>query len=209
MASTLIEEVAAGRAPAVVPLTVEQYHRMLQSGILSDGDPMEFIEGLLVRKDRAVRGGDPMTHGDDHALVVERLLRRFFAAAPSEEWRVRSQLPAALSPTSEPEPDLTLARGTGGSHPRPDEILLVVEVADSSLIYDRSTKQRLYAAAGIPAYWIVNIPERQIEVYAEPLPSQGRYRHRTDLAPGQTLRFPLGEAVVVEIPVADLSPEAK
>lgn len=194
MASTVIEELAAGGAPGVAPLTVEQYHAMIRNGILHDGDPIELIEGVLLRKDRSAQGGDPMSHGDHHALAVE-CLQRFFAALPAE-LRVRSQLPVALSATSEPEPDVVVARAAGGRHPCPEEILLAVEVSDSSLAYDRRTKLRLYASAGVPVYWIVNIPERQVEVYEEPVPTEGRYARRTDLKPGATLRVSLAGAGV-------------
>jgi Uma2 family endonuclease len=86
-------------------------------------------------------------------------------------WQVRSQEPITLG-DSEPEPDLAVVRGDLGeyehSHPSPRDVALVVEVADVSIDRDRSIKQRAYARAGIPVYWIVNLQERQVEVYTDP-----------------------------------------
>ena len=76
-------------------------------------------------------------------------------------------------------------------HAGPEDVLIVVEVADSSLGYDRGAKLRVYASAGVPVYIIVNIPERQVECYEEPVAGQGRYQRRTDYRPGETLLLPL------------------
>jgi Uma2 family endonuclease len=190
----LIEQVASGAAPSLVPLTVEQLHCMLEKGIIRDGDPIELVDGLLVRKNRAAAGEGEMTHGARHAQVLMRLVRLDRALDPFG-CHLRVQLPVTLSALSEPEPDLAIVRGSLESfaerHPGPEDVLVLVEVADSSLGYDRGAKLRVYASAGIAVYLIVNIPERQIECYEEPVAEQGHYRRRTDYRPGETLLLSL------------------
>ncbi len=205
--SGLIEQVASGKAPALVPLTVEQFHGMLEKGILRDGDPIELVEGLLVRKNRAAAGEDQMTHGAHHALVVTRLLK-VERALDRFGCHLRVQLPVTLSSVDEPEPDLAIVRGSleafADRHPGPKDLLVLIEVADSSLGYDRGAKLRLYASAAIPLYLIVNIPEQQLERYQEPVPNQGRYRARTDYRAGETLSLPLTTSESLPLAVDDV-----
>jgi len=204
--SGLIEQVASGEAPPLVPLTVEQLHRMLEKGIIRDGDPIELLEGLLVRKNRAAAGEGEMTHGALHAQVLTRLVRLDRALDPFG-CHLRVQLPVTLSALSEPEPDLTIVKGSLEScaerHPGAEDVLVLVEVADSSLDYDRGAKLRVYAFAGVPVYLIVNIRERQIECYEEPLAGQGRYQRRTDYRKGETLSLPLAAGRTLPMAVDD------
>jgi Uma2 family endonuclease len=190
-----------------VPLTVEQLHVMIEKGILRDGDPIELVEGLLVRKNRAAAGEDEMTHGTHHALVVTRLVRIERALDPFG-CHLRVQLPVTLSSVDEPEPDLAIARDSleafTDRHPGPEDVLALIEVADSSLGYDRGAKLRVYAAAGIPLYVIVNIPEQQIERYEEPVPGQGRYRRRSDYRTGETVLLPLAAGGTLPLAVDDV-----
>ena len=81
-----------------------------------------------------------------------------------------------------------------------------MEVSDSSLIFDRTTKQRLYATAGIPVFWIVNLMDMQVEVYEDPNAADGTYAKRTDYHPGQTLQLTLSPGLVIDIAVAELVP---
>ena len=115
-----------------------------------------------------------------------------------------------LTDTSEPEPDGTVVRGPAEAflqrHPGPADIVAAMEVADSSLRFDRTTKQRKYATAGIAQYWIINLPENQIEVYEEPLAAEGRYARRTDYRPGETIRLVLGPSVSLDVAVAEVLP---
>lgn len=211
MASTLLEQVVAGQAPGLLPLTVDQYYRMIRLGILREGEATELIDGMLVRKDRSDRGGPPMAHGPRHALTIKRLPR---VLRPVEElgFHLQSQVPVTLSATQEPEPDLAVVRGLpedyADRHPGPGDVLVAVEVSDSTLEYDRTTKQRLYATAGIGQYWIVNLVENQVEVYDQPSPGEGRYGRRVDHQPGQVVRLRIGEARQVELNVADMVPPA-
>ena len=121
---------------AVVPLTVEQYHQMIEHGILPEGEPIELLQGQLVEKDRSATGEDPMTVGHGHSWVVTELeslgpkLRRLGC-------HIRVQQPVSVSPIDEPEPDAAVVLGLNAlyrqRHPKAADVLCVVEVADSSL----------------------------------------------------------------------------
>jgi Uma2 family endonuclease len=135
----------------------ETYNRMVETGAL-EGEPVELLEGLLV----AVMS----PQSPEHATVIMRLTRHFRDA---EAW-LRVQLPLELRPSSEPEPDLTLAEGTPprGHHHRTAS--LAVEVSMTSHYKDREVKASLYAKGGVPMYWLVDIPAMTIEVRTDPGP---------------------------------------
>lgn len=182
-------------------LSVEDYHEMIRSGIISPDDRVELLDGYLVNK---------MPQDTPHSSTVSRLdedLRRF--AGPG--WRVRSQLPITLS-NSEPEPDAAVVRGDRRTYdqrqPEASDFGIVAEVADSSVRLDREHKGSLYAAAGIPEYWLVNIPDRQVEVYTDPDSSTSPpvYRIRTDFTTGQAVPLVLDGVVLGSISVSDLLP---
>ena len=182
-------------------VTVAEYHQMIQDGVFDDGDPIELLEGYLVQK---------MSHNTPHASAVHKLNKRLMRLAPAG-WEARSQLPITLS-DSEPEPDGVLAKGDEATfathHPLPGELGLVVEVADTSRYADRREKGRIYARAGIPVYWIVNVADRQIEVYTDPdtTANPPAYRTRTDHKPGDTVPITLDGAQVGTIAVDELLP---
>ncbi len=165
--STEHDVLAFGGLPPAVPsvpvwrFRVEQYHEMIRAGILVDGDPVELLDGWLVPK---------MTKKPPHR-VSTGLVRKALERILPDGWYVSSQDPITLA-TSEPEPDAVVARGDDRTyldrHPGPDEIALVVEVADLSLERDSTFKKLLYAQAGIPAYWIVNLVDRRLEVFTDP-----------------------------------------
>lgn len=174
--SSIIDE-TAGRV-RLAPLTVEQYEAMIAQGILPEGEPIELIDGLLVAKDRAAAGEDPMTAGPGHQLAVKKLTR----LAPRFEslgCHLSIQGPIRLPPRDEPEPDAAVVAGApedyAERHPGPAEVWAVVEVSDSSLARDRTTKRRVYAAAGVAQYVIVNLVDRCVEVHEVPIPAEGRY----------------------------------
>ena len=129
----------------------------------------------------------------------------------SASWRVRVQLPITLS-ASEPEPDGVIVRGNRRAydqrHPLAAEVALVVEVADSSLRLDREVKGPIYARAGIPIYWIVNLPEALVEVYT--LPSgpgdDPKYAERQDYTAGDSIPLILDGQLVASLSVADILP---
>jgi Uma2 family endonuclease len=209
MAATLLEQIAVGEAPPFVFFNVEQYHRMIHLGIVPEGAPVELIDGLLVWKDRSARGVDPTSQDPRHALTIKRLQRLERRLEPFD-CHLQLQLPVTLSETSEPEPDAAVVKGQpeayADHHPTAADVIAVTEVADSSLRFDRSTKQRQYALAGIGQYWIVNLAENQIEVYQEPLVAEGRYLRRDDYRPGQVLSLALGSSVTIEVAVSEILP---
>ena len=149
-----------------------------------------------------------MSHNPRHALLVSRLQRVLSSPCESAGLSLRIQLPVTLSNINNPEPDVAVVRGTeedyADRHPGPTDLPLVIEVADSSVSTDRSTKQRLYATASIPQYWLVNLPESQVEVYEQPDSASGKYAHQTILKPSQTLIWNLSPTQQLEINVADL-----
>lgn len=195
MSTELISDIARGITPVFEPLTVQQYHAMIASGILREGAPVELIEGLLVRKDRRDREGDIMTVGPGHSFTVTNLNDLFDGLLKSAEFHVRTQQPLILSGTSEPEPDGCIVRGSASDyrkhHPGPSDTAVVIEVADSSLEYDRAVKLRKYAAAGIPVYWIVNLRDVMVEAYLRPLPAEERYEDCVKFRPGDVIEITL------------------
>jgi hypothetical protein len=156
----------------VLPLSVEGYHALLQAGILQSGDPIELLEGFMVRK---------MTKGSRHERT-RRQLRRHLEKLIQPGYFVDEQ-GAMTTTTSESEPDVFVIRGDiddfSDRHAGPDEVALVAEVAESSLHRDRHLKQRVYARAGIATYWVVNLVNDCVEVMTQPsgnvpLPSFGQ-----------------------------------
>lgn len=142
---------------------------MLSAGILRDGQPLELIDGLLLYKDRSDCGGDPMTIGEKHNRAVQ-LLALLVPELLAQGVYMQTQGPIRLSEKDEPEPDGAVISG----HPRdsgipgPAKAMSVIEVADSSLEYDRTTKLSMYARAGIAQYVIVNVRDQRVEVYERP-----------------------------------------
>ena len=209
MASAGLEQAIAVSRPGIERLTVDQFHQMIDSGILREGEPIELIDGILVRKDNSDAGGDPMTHGPKHALCVQRV-KELDMQVKQHGCHFRQQLPLVLSHNREPEPDVAIVRGTiedyQDRHPAARECLAAIEVSDSSLEYDRTVKGPIYAAAGIPVYWIVNIPGRRIEVHRSPIESEERYAHRAEFGPGDTATLEVGSGVVVSVQVDEILP---
>ena len=144
-------------------LRVAQYHTMIDVGILTEDDAVELINGWLVNK---------MPKNPKHRLVTQ-LTREALAKAISSNWYVDAQEPITTT-DSEPEPDVVIVRGKrrqyADRHPGPKDLALVVEVADTSLQRDRTTKKQLYARVAIPEFWIINLLEYQLEKYTDPLP---------------------------------------
>lgn len=194
--------------PRLARLTVDQYHRMRETHILRDGEPIELLDGLLVHKERGTRGSDPMTVGPRHAMAI-RLLAEQDPAVRAAGWFMLTQLPVSLPPYHEPEPDGAIVRGAPRDYPdRPPgaaDVAIVIEVADSSLETDRTRKLSIYASAGIPQYVIVNLVDRQLEVHEQPVPAEGRYASQVTLHTGDLLHLRVG-AQRLPIPVGHLLP---
>jgi Uma2 family endonuclease len=143
---------------------VHEYHRMGEAGILHEDDRVQLIDGEVVVM---------ASIGSRHASAVDRLNRLFSKACDEEV--VRVQNPVRLGEWSEPEPDISLLRAKddfyASAHPTPADVLLVVEVADATLRYDREVKRPLYACACVTEYWIVDLEEDAVEVYRQPGPA--------------------------------------
>jgi Uma2 family endonuclease len=142
--------------------TVEQYEQMAIAGIFAEDDRIELIEGEIVEM-------SPL--GPQHSACVSRL-DRLFQRYLGESVIVRVQDPIRLSRSSAPQPDLAVVQPRddfyAGGHPEPEDVLLLIEVADSSLSYDRDLKLPLYARAGIPEIWLVALLPQRVEVYQAP-----------------------------------------
>ncbi len=178
--------------------TVDDYYAMVEAGILGEDDRVELIEGEIITM---------APPGLPHSSGVDRLTMLF---APPLAGRaiVRVQNPVRLSDRSEPQPDVALLRFRqdyyAGRVPdaRLDDVLLVVEVAHSSLRYDRNVKLPLYARSGVPEVWIVDVEARALDVYREP--SADGYHLHDRRSTGDTVR-PVAFPDVV-LPVGDLLP---
>jgi Uma2 family endonuclease len=142
---------------------VDQYRRMAEVGILLEDDPVELIEGELIR----------MPAVDVAHIGTVMVLTRLLVAACGDRAWVSVQSPVRLDRSNEPEPDFALLRPRAGRYqvgepPGPAEILLLVGVASSSLAYDRRVKLPLYARHGIPEVWIVDLDARAVDVHRGP-----------------------------------------
>ncbi len=160
-------------------LTVAEYHKMAEVGILTDQDRVELINGEIFNM-------SPIN--SSHADCVDRLTQ-WFVMYFYQKAIVRIQNPITLNDHSEPEPDVLIAKlkdqGYKGGHPKAEEILLLVEVSDSSLEKDRQIKLPLYAKANIPEVWIVNLEETCIEIYSKPV--NGSYTQQIIYKPQDTI----------------------
>ena len=159
--------------------TVADFLRLAEVGFLADDERVELIRGEIIEM-------SPISEG--HASTVMRLvslLSRMFG----QRALLSVQNPVQLDDATLPQPDVVLLRPRddfyGQRHPGPEDTLLLIEVSDTTLTYDRRVKTALYSAAGVMEYWIINLQKRQIEVYREPQ-SEG-YRTMTRYAPGEML----------------------
>jgi Uma2 family endonuclease len=190
----------ADTVPGQKRFTLDEYHLMISAGILAEGSPFELLNGIV---------RDKMPNNAPHASAVSKLYR-FLAGLLREEFAVRSQLPISIEGTqSEPEPDISVSLGPLDrydlQHPTPNDVVLLVEVADPSLPMDRGEKLLAYAAVKIPQYWIVNIPERTIEIYTGPRAGKNPgYRKRVDYARGDAVPVVVAGQRLGELAVRDI-----
>ena len=159
--------------------TVAQYHQMVKAGILTEDDRVELIEGEIIEM-------SPI--GRRHAACVDRL-NRLFGDRLRDRAIVRVQNPVQLSDRAEPQPDIALLQPRAdfyeSGHPQPQDILLLVEVADTTVEFDREIKIPLYAKSGVREVWLVDLNENAIAVYREP--SLSGYGQVQQLQRGQKL----------------------
>ena len=138
--------------------TVAEYHRMAEAGILMEDDPVELIAGEIIEM-------SPI--GQRHIRAVNRLTRLLHQLC-GDDVMISVQNPIRLADNSEPEPDIVVLRGTDGGTANVADVLLVIEVAETSRDYDRNVKFPMYAAAGIPESWLFDLAGVAIERHSEP-----------------------------------------
>lgn len=192
-------------APAYPPLpvrrfTVDEYHRLIQTGILRSGEPVELIHGWIVPK---------MPTNPTHASVVRRL-DRWLQKHLTQDIVISVQQPITTL-DSEPEPDLAISRGPEDryftSHPEPEDIHFLIEVSDSTVEYDRGEKLRMYARAGVQIYWVVDLEQGVVTVYENP--KAGRhptYQKQFDYKARASVPVVIGKKTVGSIPVSEILP---
>jgi Uma2 family endonuclease len=178
-------------------MSVERFFGLVEAGVLTHDDRVELLEGVVV----AMTPSNP-----PHDSCVTRATLALQRAV-AERAVVRPQCSLVVGSHSVPEPDVAVVPGTLRDYDarHPDAALLVVEVADASLQQDRITKAAIYAAAGIPEYWIVNLRDRGIEVMRDPDRAQARYRDARTLRGGESIELAALPGAVVA--VADLLPD--
>lgn len=181
--------------------TRQEYEKMVTAGVFPPGERVELVDGEVLAM---------TAQGSAHAtavVVAAEALRIAFGAGA----HVRVQMPLALDPSSEPEPDITAVVGSARDYrdAHPSSALLVVEVADTTLVYDREQKGSLYARAGVAEYGILNLLDRRLEVYRDPTPlPEGRYGWRYRTARSYTAGDQISPlaAPQARVSVADLLP---
>lgn len=178
MALRLPEGEAGLTIDSIHRLTVEQYDGMARAGILGPDDRVELLEGWLVEK---------VTKNPPHRVATHQTRAALERLVP-EGWYVDSQEPI-VTEDSEPEPDVALIRGRTtdyvNTNPPAEHVGLVVEVADATLLRDRTLKARVYARAGIPSYWIVHLVDRRVEILTDPVIEGGVAKYATKRAAGE------------------------
>jgi Uma2 family endonuclease len=186
----------------VYRFSVEQYEKMAECGILSRNDRVFLLDGLVVQK---------MTFRPPHVIAMDQLTILLVRATPAG-WYPSNQMPLVIGPKSEPEPDLKIVRGIPNDYRRqnagPQDVVLVIEVSDTSLHLDQTIMKARYAAAGILVYWIVNLRDDRVEVYSDPTgpDSTPDYRRREEFGRGDSVPLVLDGHEVARIAVSDILP---
>lgn len=177
--------------PARHRLNVDDYYRMAEAGILQRDSRVELIDGEVI---------DMVPIGADHGATVNRLAKALILAC-GDRAIVAVQNPVRLDPGSEPQPDFAVLRsradGYRTAHPTPPDVFLLIEVADSTLRYDRTVKLPLYAQAGIAEYWIVNLQDRVVEAHRSP--AGDGYAEKKTHGPGDTVALAVMPEIVVSL----------
>jgi Uma2 family endonuclease len=183
-------------------ITVDRYRQMIEAGVFSAKDPVYLWEGRLVTK---------LTKNPAHNLATAALNMALVRLLPLG-WFVAPEQPVAVGDDSMPEPDLMVVRGEPRDYLQRDrraaDVALIVDVADSSLAEDQGDVLQKYAREGFPVYWIVNIPDGQVEVYTEPTGPIERptYRSCRVYRPGETVPVVLDGREIGQVPASDILP---
>jgi Uma2 family endonuclease len=186
-------------SPGVRRITVDEYERIIRSGAIRDPDRVELVDGYMVDKT-----GKSAEHGYSTRKLIDKL-----GAFIGPGWTWRSEQPVRIPDYDEPEPDITIVRGSTDDYahriPGPGDVGLLIEVSLATLETDRGKKRSSYATDGVPVYWIVNLVDRQIEVYTRPVKA-GRYRSQKNFLPGQQVPVVIGGRQLGQIAVDDILP---
>lgn len=168
-----IQETVSTANPGVVrprPISVREYDRMIEIGLFDEDERIELLNGEIVKV---------MPKGTKHSSVNDKTTR-FFYRTIGDKAIIRNQNPIVLDDLSEPEPDIVLAKPDENEyaerHPAPADILLVMEISDTTLQYDRDVKSHFYARAGIRQYLLLNLTDETVEDYREPAPDGYGYK---------------------------------
>jgi Uma2 family endonuclease len=196
-----ISSLATSNPPGILDdlyqMSVDEYERLADAGLLKDRR-VELINGWLVRK---------MTTKPPHVVAVDAT-REAIASILPQGWWLRDEKPVRIPDFDEPEPDISVVRGSRqdyrSRHPGPGDIEFLIEVSDTSLPWDRREKLSAYARAGVPTYWILNLIDRQLEVFTSP--DSSAYQTRQILAPGDRAPVVIEGAEIGSITVADMLP---
>ena len=176
--------------------TVDEYHRLIDGGIFAEKENIELIRGEIIK----------MSPKRTPHSVCNYLLLKTLTILLNDIAIVRGQEPIFIPPNSEPEPDVVIAVNKDdnylSSHPTPNDILLVVEISDSTLQYDRETKLPLYAEAGINTYWIINLSDRHLEAYTQAFcDAKGKFAYRSKqiVLADETITIPSFDKLAIDL----------
>ena len=181
---------------SVHSFTLEQYHAMIEHGILTEEDKVELLAGKII---------DMSPIGRFHSACVSELTY-FFLPKWIGVYTCRAEQPISLPDASEPEPDFVIADFRedkyAEGHPLASNVRLLIEVSDKTLVLDRASKAEIYATAGIPEYWILNLIDRQLELYSSPNVATGTYEVSSVVGEYDDLDHPM----TGKIPLTELLP---
>jgi hypothetical protein len=200
LGESFLEQFALPTFP-VRRFTVEEYQQLSATGVIGEDDHVELIEGWIVQK---------MNRNPPHDATIQ-IVHEWLLSVLPKGWRCRIQS-GFVTDDSQPEPDLVLIEGEprkfARRHPGSNEASLVIEVAESSLMFDRTEKSRLYARARVPVLWIVNLIDEQIEVLSEPTGPRDKpvFQKQTIYQRDETITLTLNHREIGSIKVADLLP---
>lgn len=177
--------------------TVEDYHWLTEKGFFAEDDRVELIRGQVVQM---------AAKGTAHEVCLNRLLKVLIKGFADDRAIVRCQSPIVLFDNSEPELDFSIVQYREDeyltAHPAATDVILVIEISDSSLDYDRATKTPLYAEAGIYDYWIFNLQQNILETYCEPYQNNDGefgYRLKRIVLPNETIVLPNFSDLVIDL----------
>lgn len=187
----MIATLAPTEMPPQMRISCELYHEMIEKGVLTENHRVELIDGYLITK---------MSIGTTHTSVVNRL-NWMLGLAYQGKAILSVQNPITIHEYSEPEPDVVVAKFRddfyASAHPGPSDILLVIEVADTSLAFDRKAKVPLYAASGIPETWLVDLTKSELHVFRKP--DGASYTETLVLVAGDVVPLPGIEGITLAV----------